>query len=113
MSTKAKLTRCEVSKARLIYPFSKADVTDSSGFILIGYQKDKNYALTSRHLRLSSPILKTAEREIEEQERYKGLNSTTRDWLLSTSSFSSSSSSYTITFDIEVELCFPVKMNRT
>lgn len=46
MSTKAKLTRCEVSKARLIYPFSKADVTDSSGFILIGYQKDKNYALT-------------------------------------------------------------------
>ncbi|KAK4420201.1 hypothetical protein Salat_2433000 [Sesamum alatum] len=27
MSTKAKLTRCEVSKARLIYPFSKVDVT--------------------------------------------------------------------------------------
>ncbi|KAK8482762.1 hypothetical protein V6N11_055098 [Hibiscus sabdariffa] len=101
MSTKAKLTRCEVSKARLIYPFSKADVTDSSGFILIGYQKDKNYALTGRHLCLSSPIRRPlAEREIEDQERYKEEVSTPlqEDWLLSTSSFSSSDSSYTITF---------------
>ncbi|KAG6467636.1 hypothetical protein ZIOFF_074512 (mitochondrion) [Zingiber officinale] len=72
MSTKAKLTRCEVSKARLIYPFSKADVTDSSGFILIGYQKDKNYALTGRHLCLSSPILRPlAEREIEVPKEIK------------------------------------------
>ncbi|KAK8491535.1 hypothetical protein V6N12_057964 [Hibiscus sabdariffa] len=105
MSTKAKLTRCEVSKARLIYPFSKADVTDSSGFILIGYQKDKNYALTGRHLCLSSPIRRPlAEREIEDQERYKEEVSTPlqEDWLLSTSSFSSSDSSYTITFGIEI-----------
>lgn len=119
MSTKAKLTRCEVSKARLIYPFSKADVTDSSGFILIGYQKDKNYALTGRHLCLSSPIRRPlAEREIEDQERYKEEVSTPlqEDWWLSTSSFSSSDSSYTITFGIEVELSFSlylVKMNRT
>ncbi|KAK8680288.1 hypothetical protein V6N13_109238 [Hibiscus sabdariffa] len=107
MSTKAKLTRCEVSKARLIYPFSKADVTDSSGFILIGYQKDKNYALTGRHLCLSSPIRRPlAEREIEDQERYKEEVSTPlqEDWLLSTSSFSSSDSSYTITFGVDQEM---------
>jgi hypothetical protein len=56
-----------------------------------------------------------AEREIEDQERYKEEVSTPlqEDWLLSTSSFSSSDSSYTITFGIEVELRFPVKMNRT
>lgn len=76
-------------------------------------------ALTGRHLCLSSPIRRPlAEREIEDQERYKEEVSTPlqEDWLLSTSSFSSSDSSYTITFGIEVELSFPlylVKINRT
>lgn len=75
--------------------------------------------LESRHLCLSSPIRRPlAEREIEDQERYKEEVSTPlqEDWLLSTSSFSSSDSSYTITFGIEVELSFSlylVKMNRT
>ncbi|KAL0298046.1 UNVERIFIED_CONTAM: hypothetical protein Scaly_3074700 [Sesamum calycinum] len=98
-----------VSKARLIYPFSKADVTDSSGFILIGYQKDKNYALTGRHLCLSSPIRRPlAEREIEDQERYKSEVSTPlqEDWLLSTSSFSSSDSSYTL-LSSQIPRCGP------
>lgn len=68
-----------------------------------------------RDLCLSSPIRRPlAEREIEDQERYKEQVSTPlqEDWLLSTSSFSSSDSSYTITWGIEVELTF-FPLNRT
>lgn len=105
MSTKAKLTRCEVSKARLIYP------SRLMSLIALG-----SFWLATRRIRTMLwqegtswwSYLFSAEREIEKKD-IKVSTPLQEDWLLSTSSFSSSDSSYTtITFGIEVSL-FPWK----